>query len=150
MDQEKLPMPENASDPEIAACLTKRAALRLCQTKSGKSLDVIALMLQERGHKVTAPVLSLCLAENPAQKKNFDPDWEEDYMEICGNDIPLRWSAMRHGLGLVRLKSSLEKEIDKLQAQIVAKDAMLERERALNERIVDILKKTGLQGMVKL
>ena len=39
-------------------------------------------------------------------------------MDLCGNDIPLRWLAHHRGYGLVRLKCELEKENEQLRSEL--------------------------------
>lgn len=111
--QEKLPIPEDTTDQEILIrCTSFKDALRLAREKSGKSENLISLELEERGHKIDQSTLSLSLSENPSQKKNFPTEAILDFMQIT-NEIPLKWLAIKCGYGLVRLRNSLEIELEK-------------------------------------
>jgi len=46
-------------------------------------------------------------------------------MEVCGNEIPLRWLALSRGYGLFRLKSEVELENERLKAELSAQEAKL-------------------------
>lgn len=132
--QESLPLTGEATDQEIIAnCKTFKDALRFSWERSGKSLKVLAIELQERGHNIDPSVLSLHLSANPPQKKNFDPDMTLDFVDLT-TDIPLRWLSLARGYGLVRLKSSVEMENEELKAKV----AELTRER---EVIIEFVKK---------
>lgn len=111
-------MIQDTSDQEILlTCKTFKDSLRMALKKSGRSAKVVALELQERGHKIDEATLSLALSENPSQKKNFPPEAIDDFIAVT-NSIPLRYMALRQGYGLVRLKSELEMENEKLKAQL--------------------------------
>lgn len=115
--QQKLPLPEDATDQEILIrCNNFRDALRLAKEKSGKSEQLIAFELDECGHKIDQSTLSLSLSQTPSQKKNFPSEALFEYMHIT-NEIPLRWLALKCGYGLVRLRSSLEVELEKEKAE---------------------------------
>lgn len=126
-------MIQDTSDQEILInCKTFKDALRMALKKSGRSANVIALELQERGHKIDESMLSQVLAENPSQKKNFPSEAVDDFIAVT-NNIPTRYLALKQGYGLVRLKSELEIENEKLKAQ-------LEEEKKKLETIKEFLK----------
>jgi hypothetical protein len=123
--QEKLALSMDISDREIAAqCKTFRDALRMAREKSGKSEKVITLELEERGHKIDQSTLSLSLSDNPSQKKNFPAEAVTDFIDIT-NDIPLRYLAMKRGFGLIRLKSEVELENERLRSELEEKNKEL-------------------------
>jgi len=43
---------------------------------------------------------------------NFPPDKIDALMDLCGNEIPLRWQALKRHYGLVKLKGKLEAELE--------------------------------------
>lgn len=57
---------------------------------------------------------------------HFPPNKLSKLMDICGNEVPLRWLAMHRGYGLVRLQSELEKENEDLKLQILEQSKKLE------------------------
>lgn len=56
-----------------------------------------------------------------------------ELMEACGNEVPLRWLAYQRGYGLVRLKSEVEIENERLKAE-------LQEERRKNETITEFMR----------
>ena len=130
-------MIQDTSDNEILiACKNWKDALRMALKKSGRSAKVIALELQERGHNIDESTLSLALSENPSQKKNFPSEAVDDFIAVT-NNIPTRYLALKQGYGLVRLKSELEMENERLKAQIEEKDKKY-------KTIVEFLKDSGV------
>lgn len=61
------------------------------------------------------------------------PDLKFQLMEVCGNDVPLRYDALMRGYELTRIKSSLEAEVAKLRAE-------LEDERRVVRRLGEMLR----------
>ena len=55
------------------------------------------------------------------------------FMDICGNDIPLRYDALGRGYELKPVQSTLEQENEKLRAE-------LEDERRVNRRLAEMLR----------
>lgn len=86
----------------------KRAAIVLCMSSSGLSDDQIAAELD------IAPAQ---LSRIKTGKANFPDEKEGLLMDICGNDIPLQWSAHDRGYALVRLRSEVEAELDRVRAE---------------------------------
>ena len=130
-------MIQDTSDQEIIReCKSFKDALRMAAKKSGRSMKVIALELQERGHKIDEATLSLSLSENPSQKKNFPSEAIDDFITVT-NNIPTRYLALKQGYGLVRLKSELEMENEKLKEQ-------LEEERKKLDIIKEFMRDSGV------
>ena len=124
--QENLPFPGQTADGEIlAGCKNFKDSLRMSLLKSGKSAKVVAIQLQERGHKIDEPTLSLALSENPSQKKNFPSEAVDDFIDLT-TDIPRRYLALRGGCTLVRIKSEVELANEKLKATLAERDRELE------------------------
>jgi len=53
---------------------------------------------------------------------NFPPEKLVQLMDVCGNEIPLRWLAMARGYGLYRLKNALETENERLRSALEEKE----------------------------
>lgn len=108
---EKQPLPDDAevSDTKILALKDKHAALVLCINYS---------CLED---KQIYGLLGLDQAQFSRIKNgsmNFPPNKEDELMTICGNEIPLRYSALKRGKELVPLKSTLEDENEVLKAEL--------------------------------
>ena len=141
MQQETLPFTQDTSDQEIlSSCQTFKDALRLALSKSGKSAQVVALLLTERGFKIDESTLSLSLAKNPSQKKNFPSEALDAFMEMT-NDIPRRYLALKAGCILVRIKSEVEKELEQERAlRIKAEEKVQNFIEILNKSNVSLFK----------
>lgn len=63
----------------------------------------------------------------------LNPDLKFQLMDVCGNDVPLRYDAWRRGYELVRIKSGLEERIAALEIQLT-------EERRLNARLGEMLR----------
>lgn len=61
---------------------------------------------------------------------HFPHDKLADFMEIVGNDIPLRWLAHQRGHELRPLRSTLEQQNAELRAQIAEQQRQLEAIKA--------------------
>jgi hypothetical protein len=119
---------QEISDAEIMRrCQSLRDALRVCVDLSGLCPKEIAFALDiDQAH--------FSRMIHPADdKRHFPPDLFMKLMEVCGNEVPLRFLALSCGYGLHRLKSELERENDELKA------ALVEQERKL-ETITEFLK----------
>lgn len=66
---------------------------------------------------------------------NFPVNRLDQFMDLVGNDIPLRWLAFKRGFELKPLRSELERRVLELEAQ-------LEREREARSTIVRFVKET--------
>lgn len=111
------PIVEALTDDQVLALPSLTAACFRCIDTSGLQDKVICLQLD-----IDAPVLSR--ARSGAA--NFPPDKIDALMDLCGNEVPLRWQALRRGYGMVRLKSAVEMENERLRAQLAESQKKLE------------------------
>lgn len=119
---------EEIQDATIAKCKDLRAALRLCIEISGLERKDVAFQIG-----ILDNHLSRMLAENSEDNRHFPTEKIAFLMDICGNEIPLRWMAMSRGYGLYRLRTALEIENEKLKTE-------LDRERREREVILKAFK----------
>lgn len=119
---------DEISDDVVARCPSMKAAIKLCVEVSGLCVKEVAFHL-DRDEKWVSRVL----ADNPEDTRHFPPDLLGKLMDICGNEIPMRWLALHRGYGLHKLKSRLEEENEALQRQ-------LEEERRKFETITEFMK----------
>lgn len=56
---------------------------------------------------------------------HFPPNLESDLMRLCGNIVPLLWSAAHEGYELRPIKSELEAQVEELQRELDAKNTEL-------------------------
>lgn len=108
--------PQEVSDSVVAAQPSKLAALMLCCAASG---------LEDK--EIYGP-----LDIGPAQWSRirngdayFPNNKEHQLMDLCANEIPLRWDALRRNKELKPLRSELEQQLEDERA------ARLEAEREL-------------------
>lgn len=94
---------QDVSDETVAAKPSLLAAIKLCADLAPVDDKVICRELDM----------------DPAQwsrvksgQAHFPADKYNDLMDICGNEVPLRWLAQSRGYGLVRLKSHVEAELE--------------------------------------
>lgn len=100
----------------IAAQPTKLAAIKLCIQASGLNDKTIGAALDiDSGH----------MARMLNGQAGFPNNKEHALMDLCGNEIPLEWDAMKRGKELKPLLSTVEQQ---LQAERAAR---LEAERQL-------------------
>jgi len=99
----------DVSDEVISRLPSLRAAIKLCAELAPIDDKVICLELDI----------------DPGQwsrikngQAHFPDEKLPMFMDICGNEVPLRWLALNRGYGLVRLKSSLEAELEEKDAYI--------------------------------
>ena len=85
------------------------AAIKLCIQTAGLQDNQVA---PEIGMKEGQ--FSRCMSGNA----HFPPNKLNQLMDLCGNEIPLRWLALSRGYGLVRLKSAVEIELEQARAVI--------------------------------
>lgn len=100
---------QDVSKEVIASLPDFKAALKLCKEISGLSDKQICGELNVE----------------PAQwsriwmgQAHFPPEKITCLMDLCGNWVPLRWLAMRYGQELKPTKTTLERENDKLRAEL--------------------------------
>lgn len=119
---------QEISDAEILRrCKSQRDALRVCVEISGLCPKDIAFQLDiDPGH------FSRMINQSD-DKRHFPQDLVDSLMDICANEIPLRYAALKRGYGLQKLKSKLEEENEALKDQ-------LEEERRKFETITEFMK----------
>ena len=105
-------MAEDVSDDAIKRCKDLRAAIRLCIETSGFQIKEIAFDLGFNKDHLSRMVNA---SDDP---RHFPPERINDLMNICGNEIPLRWQSLSRGYGLYRLKTELEIENENLRQQL--------------------------------
>jgi len=112
--QERLPLAvkrhakQEVSDDLIAAKSTFHEAIVLCAHIAPIGSKVISMELgidQAQWSRIMSG------------QAHFPPNKLADFMDICGNEVPLRWLALSRGYGLVRLQSEVERENEQLQLQ---------------------------------
>lgn len=92
----------------LASCKTFKDALKLSKSLSG--LDDKQLISRLN---IDAGQWSRIWSSNA----HFPEEKLEQFMDLCGNLIPLRYLALKYGFGLSPLKSKLELELDKKHAE---------------------------------
>ena len=104
-----MPTPTDITDESILKQPNFHAALMLCARESG---------LVDK--QIYGP-----LGLNAAQwsrivhkHMHFPPDLVPQFMDICGNQIPLRWLAMTHGYDLKRKQLQIEQENQDLRQEV--------------------------------
>lgn len=108
---------EEISDQVIARHDDPKALLRFAAETSGRPLKAIADDISMDDKQFLR-----CLSHNPNETRHFPFEHILDFMESIGNDIPLRWLALKRGFGLVRLKSAVELENEALRSQLADKE----------------------------
>lgn len=106
---------EEVADSVVARCKDLKEAINLCVTVSGLPIKDIAYQLGYGSH----PEQFTRMLTNGA---SLPPEKIDLLMNICGNEIPLRWLALNRGYGLHRLKSAVELENERLRAELEQKD----------------------------
>lgn len=101
------------SDDIVQRCRSLKHAIKLCIEVSGLPLKDVAFQLD-----VAEKSLSRMLADNPDDHRNFPPELINKLMDVCHNEIPLRFQALTRGYGLHRLKSALELEVERLKGEL--------------------------------
>lgn len=99
LENQPLPSEAEISDAKIKALKDKHAALVLCMNFS---------CLEDK--EIYGP-LGLDQAQFSRIKNgsmNFPPNKEDQLMDVCGNEIPLRYSALVRGKELIPMRSTLE------------------------------------------
>lgn len=104
------------NDETILKCRDFKDAVRFCIEVCSKERKEVAYELgMEESH------LSRVLSNNPEERRHFPTDKFFKLMDICGNEIPLRWLALKRGYGLRKLRSVLEEEVEKLRKELAEK-----------------------------
>lgn len=94
---------ETLSDEQVVQISSLTRACFKCIEESGLQDKSICLELD-----IDAGVLSRARSG----QAHFPPDKIDVLMDLCGNEIPLRWQSLKRGYGLVKLKSRLEAELE--------------------------------------
>ena len=111
-DQRELRLSRRASPAHVADEVVRvqpsfMAAIGLCISSSGLEDTEIVLTLEiDAGHWTR-------IKRGDA---HFPPNKLVPLMELCGNDIPLRWLAMRCGYELRPAQSALERRLEEAEA----------------------------------
>lgn len=110
MNQEKI------SDLDISRYDDPKALLRFAVQVSGRTLKAIAddIGMNEKQ-------FIRALSHNPNDNRHFPFENITTFLDAIDNDIPLRWLALKRGFGLVRLKSSVEIENERLKRELEEK-----------------------------
>lgn len=106
----------------LKKCKDFRAAIRFCVDNAPVDESVICAELEiDPGHWTR-------IKKGDA---HFPDHKMMDLIDICGNEIPLRWLALSRGYGLVRLKSQVEMELEASKVREAEKDKEIEIMRGL-------------------
>lgn len=120
MDQVALPLSGRPEPADVAdSTLLKQADM----------LAAIRLAIQESGLQDNQiyPVLSIekaAFSKALGGSNHFPSSKLDQLCDVLGNEVVLRWWALKRGYGLVKLKSTLEEELEQ---------ALAERDEALRE-----------------
>lgn len=117
LEKPGVPDDYQVSDAKLMALKDKHAALVLCMNVS---------CLEDK--EIYGP-LGLDQAQFSRIKKgsmHFPPNLEDHLMNICGNEIPLRYDALKRGYGLTPLRSTLEERVVELEQLVADRDHDLE------------------------
>jgi len=121
-----VPDHQDVSDAKLLTLKDKHAALVLCMNVS---------CLEDK--EIYGP-LGLDQAQFSRIKNgsmHFPPNLENPLMDICGNEIPLRYSAIKRGKQLIPLRSTLEQKLED-------KDLELAEARRENDLLMRVLRET--------
>lgn len=121
---------EEVSDSVVIRLKDLLEAINLCITTSGLPIKDVAFQC---GYGEHPEQFSRMLNGT----MHLPPRLIDKIMDICGNEIPLRWQNLKRGYGMHRLKSALELENENLRAA-------LEQERHEKEVIKNFLKEVKL------
>ena len=121
-----VPDHQDVSDAKLLALKDKHAALVLCMNIS---------CLEDK--EIYGP-LGLDQAQFSRIKNgsmHFPPNLEDQLMDVCGNEIPLRYSALKRGKQLAPLRSTLEQKLED-------RDAELAEAKRENDLLMRVLRQT--------
>lgn len=108
---------QDVSDEVISKIKDFKAALKLCKEISGLNDQQIA------GELKIEPAQWSRIWSGSA---HFPSEKIPCLMDLCGNQVPLRWLAMCYGYELKPTKTTLERENDKLKAELEKQQAEME------------------------
>lgn len=100
---------QDVADEIISKIKDFKAALKLCKEISGLNDQQIA------GELKIEPAQWSRIWSGSA---HFPSEKIPCLMDLCGNQVPLRWLAMHYGYELKPTKTALEQENDKLKAEL--------------------------------
>lgn len=102
----------DVSDDVVKELPDLQAAIRACILFSGIGMKTIAIELGiEQSH--------LSKMVNPSEDpRHFPPNKLPLLMDICGNDVPLRWLLIRRGYHTPREVADMEREIYTLRLSV--------------------------------
>ncbi len=100
---------KDISDEVILKCPDFLEALRLCKSISGLTDLQLAQELEiEQAH----------WSRIWSGQAHFPPKKIPKFMDLCGNEVPLRWMSLTRGYELRRMKSQVEIENETLRSQL--------------------------------
>lgn len=112
------------SDEVVRSAGDMQTAVRFCILYSGKQLKEIAFELGIEASHMSRMV-------NPSDEpKHFPLNKLIQLMEVCGNEIPLRWLCLRRGYPTPRLVEDIQRENAVLKLDL--ERAGLERAQTIN------------------
>jgi plasmid maintenance system antidote protein VapI len=117
---------DEVADSAISKCKDLRAAIRLCIETSGLQVKEVAFDLNLNKDHLSRMV------NNDGDPRHFPPELIDKLQDVCGNEIPLRWQAMRRNYGLYELKSAQDLKIERLELELEEE----RREKSLMMKIV--------------
>lgn len=122
VEQLELRIPRRAEPAAVDASVIARqrtftAAIQLCVQTGGLADGQVAADLD---------IDAATWSRIKSGQAHFPQDKLEQLMQLCGNDVPLQWLAMRCGFELRPLRSALEQQIEDLRAQLAERDRDLD------------------------
>lgn len=93
------------------------SAIKLCMTVSGLNDQQIGDALELDAGQ---------MSRIKRGDMHFPPNKLMQLMATCGNEIPLRWLAMKRGYELKRRLSAVEEENERLRARLAERDREIE------------------------
>ena len=91
----------------ILACPTLSDACLYCMALTGR---------QDKSLQIDLDIDKATFSRIKTGERHFPVSKLDLLMDVCGNDAPLIWLAHQRGFGLVRLRSEVEEENDRLRA----------------------------------
>jgi len=99
-------------DALLLKCKDLRAAIRMCIETSGLQIKEVAFDLNINKDHLSRMV------NNDGDPRHFPPELIDKLQDVCGNEIPLKWQAMKRNYGLYELKSAQDLRIERLEAEL--------------------------------
>jgi hypothetical protein len=110
LDRYRDPIPDDYQQATAVKCKSRTHALRKCveisSVENHKEIYARLGIDQAQWSRIWAGTAFL------------NPDLKFQLMELCGNDVPLRYDAWVRGYELLRVKSNLEAENAKLRQEL--------------------------------